>query len=421
MAYIPSEKVSFGLARARTGLWLEPLMDGRIALVCKIPETVIKTLYRGAKTSILLGVMQAETLRILCLGLRVQDEPDNPFSLTMPNTSPEDAALLKQVLQSASTTLHCLNELNHPVLSACCDLEPESARLAADRLNASDHWLLTPLSSTLIKVSDVSRILELALDRFQHRIYRPSDAPGGDSTEVTTQIPLALDIWPLAEIFDVSPTLDEGFRIDDRAEGPKLERLIHVVIDSVYPGSSYRSPGVKRGKVIRELADVVGFDADSICLIQAKALPVLTADLERSSDRRTATVTKHITKALKQLVGALKQIRSGNPLFDADGKLIALPNPETSIVQAIVVLSEMYAFADWKAIASEIVEASENEVHSALFHVLDIQELAYIANMCKSAEMFDYLMLQRWVGVMTTGTVYGRARLRHDDPTSEEE
>ena len=421
MAYIPSEQVSFGLAKARTGLWVEPLVDGRIALVCKIPETVIKALYRGAKASMLLGVMQAETLRILCLGLRVQDEPDNPFSVIMPNASPEDVALLKQVLQSASTTLHCLNEMNHPVLSAWCNLEAESAQLAAEWLNASDHWLLTPLSSTLIHVSDVCRMLDLALDRFQHRIYSPTEAPGGASTGLITQIPLILDIWPPSEIFDVSPTLHEGFRIDDEAEGQKLERLIQSVVDSIYPGSSYRSPRVKQGKVLRELADVVGIVAHCICVIQAKVLPVLTVDSERSSARRTATVTKHITKALKQLIGALKQIRSGNPVFDADGKLIAIPNPETSIAQAIVVLSEMYAFVDWKAIASEIVEASENEVYRALFHVLDVQELTYIAGICGNVEMFNYLMLQRWISVKTTGTAYGRARLRHDDANPEEE
>ena len=95
-------------------MWVESLAGGRNALVCKIPETAIKALYRGAKASFLLGVMQAEALRILCIGLGVQDEPDNPFSAIMTKNLPEDANLLAEILRSASITLHCVNELNHP-------------------------------------------------------------------------------------------------------------------------------------------------------------------------------------------------------------------------------------------------------------------------------------------------------------------
>jgi hypothetical protein len=66
MAFIPSIKLNEALTQAAVGLWVERLGDGRIALVCKAPETAIKALYRGAACTFLLSTMQAHSLTILC-------------------------------------------------------------------------------------------------------------------------------------------------------------------------------------------------------------------------------------------------------------------------------------------------------------------------------------------------------------------
>jgi hypothetical protein len=155
---------------------------------------------------------------------------------------------------------------------------------------------------------------------------------------------------------------------------------------------------------------VLGFDSDFICVIQAKAMAALTVTSQRSSTR-AANVAKDIKKALGQLGGALSKIRSTSPVFDAEGKPIAIPNRETSLAHAIVVISEMYAFVDWKAVASEVVAASESEFHRALFHVVDIRELANLAGNCRNAETFSNRMTQRWFVVKERGTAYIRAKL----------
>ena len=312
MGFIPSIKLSEILSKAAVGLWVEQLGGGRTALVCKVPESTIKALYRGAACTFLLSTIRAESLTILCLGLRVNDEPENPFKALIANCSPEDAALLVQILESGVTTLHCVNELNHPVLSAWCSLEPKSATLAANALRPSNHWLLTPSSIKLVKLPDLSRILEIALDRFQAHVHRSLDDPVSEDVKMTATVPLKLDIWKPSEIFEVTPTATGGpFLIADEDEGPKLERLIHVVVDSIYPGTSFISPDVQDGKILRELADVLGFDSDFICVVQAKAMAVLTVDSEQSSSRRTGNVEKDIRNGLKQLTGALtKSVRA---------------------------------------------------------------------------------------------------------------
>lgn len=309
----------------------------------------------------------------------------------------------------------------HPVLSAWCSLEPKSAGLAADALRASKHWLLTLHSSKLVRLPDLSRMLELALDRFQRHIHRSQDDPISEDVKMTATVPLKLDIWEPGEIFEVTPTATGGpFLIGDEAEGPKLEGLIHVVVDPIYPGNSYISPDVEDGKTLRELADVLGFDSNFICVVQAKAMAVLAVDSGQPSSRRAARVERDIRKGLKQLAGALTNIRAGSPVFPHREKTpIAIPNRDTSLAHAIVVLSEMYTFVDWKATAASVARASDSEVHRALFHVLDMQELANLAADCKDAEAFSNRLVQRWCFVQEKGTGYVRAKAPGRVPASQ--
>lgn len=417
MSFIPSIKLSEALTRAGVGVYVEKLGDGRIAIVCKAPETAIKALYRGAACTLLISAIQAESLTILCLGIRIDDERENPFKASMCNSSPEDAALLVQILGSASTTLHCMNELNHPVLSAWCKLESGRAALAADSLRASDHWLLTYPATTPVKIEDLPRMLNLALDRFQEHIHKPPDDRDSEYVKMTATVPLALDIWKPSELFEVTPTSASGpFVIDDQDEGKKLERHIKVILDSIYPGNAHLSPDVQDGKHRRELTDVLGFSKDFICVVQAKALAVLAAN-DQSSDKRAANVTKDIRKGMGQLAGALTNIRNRSDIFlHQESTPLTVPGRDRSPAHAIVILSEMYTFVDWKAVAAEVAAASENEFRRALFHVLDIQEFANLASNCRDAETFNNRLFQRWCFIKERGNAYIRMQQRVGPP-----
>lgn len=422
MGFIPSLQLSEALTKAGVGVWIERLGDGRITLVCKAPENVIKALRRGATCSLLISIIQAESLLILCVGLWIDDERQNPFKASMINCSPEDAELLTKILESGTTTLHCMNELNHPVLSAWCTLEPQAAAAAAVAFRRSDHWLLTIESSKLVKIQDLKRIFDLALDRFQHHIHRTLDDVVGDDVKMSANIPLRLDIWKPKEVFEVTPTATGGpFLIDDTDEGPKLEKQVHVIVDSIYPGNAHTSPEVQDGKNLRELTDVLGFDKGFICVIQAKAMAVLTLKEEQSSSRRKGNVEKDIRKALKQLAGTLTNLRNGSAIFTQEGVPITIPNRESSPAHAIVVLSEMYAFIDWKAVAADVAKASDSNHHRALFHVVDILELAKLAGNCPDAQTFSNRLLQRWCFVKERGHAYIRTQLpiRPDAASSE--
>ena len=412
VSYIPSQALSVVLANASVGIWLERMADDRTSLVCKLPETAIKAIYRGARTTFLVGSVRAETLTILCLGLWVDDERERPFKALMINSSQHDKALLSRVLEAHAVTLHCVNELNHPVLSASCTFDPDAADVAAAAVKASDHWILTPAFSNTVALNDLSRILDLALDRFQAQIHDEVAVSGTGDIGFAARVPMALEIWMSTETFVVTPTCAAGpFLIGDQSEGSKLEEMILALLDSVYPGRAYLSPVVQDGKVSRELADALAFDERFICIIQAKALAVLSAD-DQTSSRRIANVEKDIRKGLKQLAGALGNIRSCAPISTRkDGTSITPSNRNTSPAHAILILSEMYYGVDWKAVAGLLTELSQSEVHRALFHVLDIQEFSTLSTNCQDSTVFSNRLLQRWVSVQEKGTCYLRTRL----------
>ena len=110
MGYIPSIRLSDAFDVASTGIYLEQLQDERVGLVCKMPDNAIKAIHRGAKCSLFMGVVQAESLPILAFGFRIYDEPEHPFTLFHLDSFPETVPLLKTMLTSATATLHCVNE-----------------------------------------------------------------------------------------------------------------------------------------------------------------------------------------------------------------------------------------------------------------------------------------------------------------------
>lgn len=412
MSYSPSERIASALAMATVGVWPERIGDGRTALICKIPETAIKAILRGATTSLLMGEVQTPRLRILCLGLAVQDEADKPLAIQKPTTERVEMNLLAEVLSSGSTTLHLVNELNHPVLSAWCQLEHSAAATAARDFAACDPWVLTPESSQVMPPSTFALTLASALDLYQQHIFSsPRDASSAAIT-FSARIPLTLTLWRTTQTIAVTATREsEPFAIDDVDEGQKLERLGRVALDAMFPLHAYHSPRVQDGATRRELVDLLGFDANWLCLIEAKAMSMLDSSSLRSSDRRKASITKGITKGLGQLGGALKNVRSGAALFQADDNALTLANRDAP-AHAIVLLSEMYSFVDWRAVANAVALASENEVHRALFHVFDLQELVSLATDCVDSAAFNRRLIQRWCFVKERGTAYGRVRHR---------
>lgn len=193
MAYIPSIRLSANLENARFGLWIEELHDHKLALVCKMPDSVIRALYRGAESSFYASIVEVEGCAILCLGLKVEDEVEHPFITVMPCLDATDFIHLKQILTTQSATLHCLNELNHPSLSGWCSLESDAAQRTLDKLNSAR--MSHALASLQLPTSEILRIVNLGLDHFQKMVYGSPHEDQNEQLYMTKEIMLTVDIW----------------------------------------------------------------------------------------------------------------------------------------------------------------------------------------------------------------------------------
>lgn len=162
----------------RSVLWIERLQADRTALVCKVPETAIKAALQGASISLLIGEVQTPSVRLLCLGITIRDESERPLTVQRPTTDPEEIALLADVLSSGSTTLHFVNELDHPVLSGWCQFEHAGAATAVRGFASCDPWILTPESSQQMSTHALALALESAMDRFPAAHFQGSDRAG---------------------------------------------------------------------------------------------------------------------------------------------------------------------------------------------------------------------------------------------------
>jgi hypothetical protein len=98
-------------------------------------------------------------------------------------------------------------------------------------------------------------------------------------------------------------------------------------------------------------------------------------------------------KGLKQVTGAMRQIRAGVPIEEADGRPIDLPNRNVP-AHGIVLISEMYSFVDWRAVAAAVNLATDR-AQMTLFHVFDLRELASLANSSRATDRFNQALIQR--------------------------
>lgn len=407
MTITPSDSLEKKLYNAKTGLWPEHLVGKReVVLALKIPTNVIKAVYRSANCLAIISVIEAEQANIMCIGLEIKDEIENPFRVFQPIVTAEEQHLIEKLLLYPTFELHFFDENSRHLLGTTCSSDYSSGKKAIDevkniRLFCLDHYEVEKVSTYLIET--ILHKLDLALDIFQEDIN--SQINGKPTMAITKHIiPLSLTILDQIPIYE---TTAGKFKLNDIDEGGGLEKSTYNLLEKIYRNNTFLSPQVQK-KVQRELTDVLGFDFDSktICLVESKAMSVLNTRRNKLSKRRATSVEKQIFKGIKQLKGAIMKIRSCNEIYDREGRILNIPARDTSIIHAIVAISELYLFIDWQEVASKLIEVSEQDRYRALFHVIDLQELQYIIAYSKEPKAFCTVLLQRWVEVKTKKTNY---------------
>jgi hypothetical protein len=391
---IPSDILRSKMQSTRAGLWFERVNENKeVQIAAKLPSDLIKAIFRGAKTSIIVSVVGVEQSYVRCVGIRTYDNPDRPITHFRTHSDSDEHLLLETVFLAESIRIHFFDELLRPVMSSFCSFcQPTVEQTLKDLSRTKPHY-----------IGGSGQLTEKALDIFQSDL----DAKDKESM-VWHEISLSITAHELYQIHAITSheaklglavDVDE-FIINTEDEGAGLEQSAHQLLEYLYTLNLYRSPQVKEANFTRELTDLMAFSSEGICLVEAKVLAVITTQMNRSSDRRSRGIEKQIKKALHQLGGAVRRLRANEEILTRRGQRVQVNCDDETLIQAIVLISSMDQLLDWHKIAQDIITASSE--NKALFHVLDLVELQRLVAYSQTTDVFHFNLYNRWEKVIET-------------------
>lgn len=389
--HIPSSRIHKEMRSVTTGIWVTPAIgEGDIALLIKSSTAGIKALISGCDLSLAFG----EKNNIFCLGARICDIPKNPLFICNVVRKKEDHGALKKLLELQNFPIFLFNELDICFAWSDVTINKDDASLVQE----FSYWKALydgPLNAT------TSHQLDCLFESTDNSL-------NGDSFDRMDFIEISTSPhkWIMNNIYIHGNSESQLLDLSDQNEGATLEKLVWSSLESVFPFNIHMSPQVKSGEKNRELTDVLAIDNGITCLIEAKDLSLLNADLSRSQLRRANSSMRQVKKAIKQLVGASNAIKKkARPVTDTQGKQIEI-NLEYPF-HCIVLITEMIHDGDWGEVEKQLKNAIVDTEN--FFHILDLEELIVILKHCKgSSDDFDHQLMGRGMEFLESGSIHLR-------------
>ncbi len=157
-----------------------------------------------------------------------------------------------------------------------------------------------------------------------------------------------------------------------KEEGGQQEELILWLTDSLLLEGVVKNPQVEDGQDKRELCDILFSYEESCFIFESKSLSILKHDKVPDIKKLTARTLKHIDKALKQLIGASKNIRNKSKISDENGIDINIPHDK--INHSVILIPDLFLLSETKTLGKETIKTFYDKTKSML-HILDTEEL----------------------------------------------
>ena len=173
-------------------------------------------------------------------------------------------------------------------------------------------------------------------------------------------------------------------------EGAQQEQLGTWLIGHLQPTASVRSPQFLNGSRSKELTDLFLSYEYGYFLVESKTLSVLSRAELPNREKLKRDIEKDVRKAVRQLGGALRSIRRGLPIVDADGATIPLAAP-VDAPHAIVLVPDLELLDGLTEFGGQALRNLARQ-HEAYFHFLDPKELLRVVQAGElTVEMNDEL------------------------------
>lgn len=391
--HLPSQRVLREMRSEAASIWFVPANNGtEIALLIKAPTTSIKAVLSGCDMALVFGLHD----NVLCVAARIFDIPGHPLFISGVQRYAEEHAALQNLLLSRSCPTFLFNEMDICVAWANLSLTEQSVQ---DALTFIGHF-------EKLYVGNFSKKANHCLDCFSYTSDKTQ------TLENAKEIPLlevhpTFDTWVSNHISFIGEHEYHTLELTHSNEGEMLERAIWGSLESAFSKNLYKGPQIRVGTKLRELSDILAWHEYGAFLIEAKDLSILQAGYQRKQQRRTAGVQKQIIKALGQLVGASKSIKSGAMIFDTKGSSV---NPvRDKPLHCIVLLTELMHDGDWKDIKIKMAESMLET--GDYFHVFDLAELIILLKGSSGkATYLDYNLMERCKKIFEHNNIHIRSR-----------
>lgn len=405
MYLIPPRELYFKLRRISSGYFFTPVDDGKkVILAAKLPTEIIMHTYQGAPIYFSFGAVpilgdQLDSRNLVPFStFSVADDPQAMFCIWRAHDR-EQVGNVIRFLQQDELELYTFDELNRNVasyrgqVSTSATIVSELGSLAKYLVDPRPEQEYAVLSFLEEQISDTASAIVSHLrdgefsiqDRSKLEITEietPADAPRDDVDRFTESMNIARD--------------DIGRQFEVR-----LTRLLARIFD---PGEIIVSGRTKLSDSgDREYIDVVIGSPYGTCLIEAKAR-VVKAPASQTTGRIVSNIQKDISKALRQLRGALRKLSSGGHVQLQTATSVRELTRSAGPLHLIIALSEIHPDIALTEAPRDVIELGLET--SAGVHVMDLGRLQKVIMHCSEPQDFFHYLDSRWEVSVREGTIF---------------
>lgn len=382
--YIPSGTFQDLVANEKFGVWAELYDDEKVALIVKIPASVIKVVADGCKLELIVGFVYLEQdAACLCMALNVHDTVDSPLLVVIPPRFDIEKEGILSLLLKKSVTIVLYNELNHSVCSGYGRLE-EGLQAWSEAVFRDGTEIVFPTSSEMANS---------VIDSFSFKINEAYQTRNIYKANIFI-VDVHVDSYdPLLFLSHETDTSISYHPTSGDAGLTQEEQIAHVFkyqlgIDV------YHSPEVQIGKKRREFTDVLAYSKDICHLIESKAIAGGSGEVTIA--RKRSKALKSAKKAIAQLEGGMKAVRRSESVFNSEG--VELEINSDAVLHGVVLVSEFYELMlddEWADVVEVLYQVNSDT--QGMVHVMDTSEFYYILKISKgSHDAFNAGMLKRF-------------------------
>jgi hypothetical protein len=318
-------------------------------------------------------------------GIRIEDDPEHSAVLWSLLEYKDEAKALRTLTRHQKCVVFLFNEL------------AVNVAWGETNLNLSDRSFRSLLKSAAlhpIEETNASTEVSQRLDEW----YRGTlAAHHGLSQELEVQ-----EWHPIRSHYITNRISNSVISIFEDDEGGQQEQAALWLIDGLHAEGAILSPQIHETNKVRELSDILISYHFGAFLIESKTLAIMARETLPSREKLSRTVTKHLQKATKQLIGGVKNLRRGHRVTDIEGKDVEVER--TNPTHVIVLVPDLSLLANASEFGGEFIRRASSEC-GGIFHILDPSELLRIV---QAAEMisrnsktvtrmmaFDYYLIER--------------------------